>query len=552
MPSLLDRIAARIAYSHARSVYNRFVASAKDAVRVQQRVLLAKIRRQADSQFGRDHGLDRIGDYDSFARQVPVRSYEQFQPYIERVLRGEPCALLGGRQKVLMFALTSGTTAEPKHIPVTAEFLAEYRAGWNAWGLKALLDHPQAVLRGILQMASPMDERFTERGIACGAITGLTARTQKRLVRKYYVVPPETAYIADATARYYSVMRFALARDVAWLIAANPSTLIRLAEVAGAHAEPLIRDIRDGTLTPPGDVPADVAARLRRLCSPDKPCARRLEECIRRSGVLRPSEYWNVNFLACWTGGTMGLYLKDLEPWYGQVPVRDIGLIASEGRMTIPIADGSPAGILDASAHFYEFIPAGEIDSDQPTVLRCHELQVGQEYFLVLSTSSGLLRYSMMDLVRVVDYFGEAPVIEFLSKGQRICSLAGEKLTENQVVLAGQDVERQCGWRLGEFALCPCWSKVPGYILYIDSGCSVPAEPLALQFDDALCRISIEYGSKRKSLRLAGVQVRSLRAGFLADLDRQALSSGRGRAEQFKHRFLYTKVGADDAWPCSE
>jgi hypothetical protein len=396
--------------------------------------------RHAGSTFGRDHGFDRVGDYGDFVRRVPVRSYDDLRGYIDRVVAGDHGALLGRRQNVLMFALTSGTTAEPKYIPVTQEFLAEYRAGWNAWGLKALLDHPQAILRGILQMASPMDERFSAADIPCGAITGLTARTQKRLVRKYYVVPLEVAYIADAAARYYTAMRFAAARDVAWLIAANPATLIRLAEAADTHAQALIRDIHDGTLAAPGEVPGEIQATLRRLAAPDQAGARRLEECLGRTGRLRPVDYWNVNFVACWTGGTMGLYLKDVGPWFGDVPVRDIGLIASEGRMTIQIADGTPGGILDVASHFYEFIHADQIDATNPTVLRCHQLDKGAEYYLVLTSSCGLFRYSIMDLVRVSDYCGQAPVIEFLSKGQRICSLAGEKLTENQVVLAGQQV----------------------------------------------------------------------------------------------------------------
>lgn len=450
-----------------------------------------------------------------------------------------------------MFALTSGTTAEPKHIPVTEEFLAEYRTGWNAWGLKALLDHPAAILRGILQMASPMDECRTPAGTPCGAITGLTARTQKRLVRKYYVVPLEVAYISDAMARYYTAMRFAVARDVAWLIAANPATLIHLAETAAGHAQALIRDIHDGTLTPPGDVPGEILAPLQRLAARDPQRARHLEDCLSRVGRLRPADYWDVNFLACWTGGSMGLYLKDLAPWFGQVPVRDIGLIASEGRMTIPVDDNTPAGILDATSHFYEFIPADQVDAASPAVLRCHRLDRGSEYYLVLTTSSGLFRYNIMDLVRVSGYYGQAPIIEFLSKGQRICSLAGEKLTENQVVLAGERVERQLACRLGDFAICPCWGSPPGYIVYLDAGRTHDAAPqdLAKAFDQALCSISIEYASKRKSLRLAGVQVRQSAAGYLAELDRRALVRSKGRAEQFKHRFLYNTPGADADWP---
>ncbi len=183
--------------------------------------------------------------------------------------------------------------------------------------------------------------------------------------------------------------------------------------------------------------------------------------------------------------------------------------------MTIPVDDNTPAGILDATSHFYEFIPADQVDAASPAVLRCHRLDRGSEYYLVLTTSSGLFRYNIMDLVRVSGYYGQAPIIEFLSKGQRICSLAGEKLTENQVVLAGERVERQLACRLGDFAICPCWGSPPGYIVYLDAGRTHDAAPqdLAKAFDQALCSISIEYASKRKSLRLAGVQVRQAGCG---------------------------------------
>src|SRR5262249_57992654 len=112
-----------------------------------------------------------------------------FAPYIERVRRGETRALLGSRQRVLMFALTSGTTSEPKYIPVTREFLAGYQRGWNGWGVKALLDHPGSFLRCIVQVSRPLCDHVSESGVPCGAITGLLARSQKRLVRKYYVAP---------------------------------------------------------------------------------------------------------------------------------------------------------------------------------------------------------------------------------------------------------------------------------------------------------------------------------------------------------------------------
>jgi hypothetical protein len=104
--------------------------------------------------------------------------------------------------------------------------------------------------------------------------------------------------------------------------------------------------------------------------------------------------------------------------------------------------------------------------------------------------------------------------------------------------------------RLGDFALCPCGGSPPGYIVYFDGAACVGAlDRLADAFDRALCGISIEYASKHKTLRLAGVRVRRLTAGHLAELDRHVLVRSGGRAEQFKHRFLYNTPGVDADWP---
>ena len=84
--------------------------------------------------------------------------------------------------------------------------------------------------------------------------------------------------------------------------------------------------------------------------------------------------------------------------------------------MSIPVQDHTPAGILEVTRNFYEFIPAGQIDRPDPDCLRSHQVQQGQEYFIVLTNSAGLYRYSIGDLVRVVGFEGQAPVVEFFTK----------------------------------------------------------------------------------------------------------------------------------------
>src|SRR5213595_2208433 len=154
-----------------------------------QEVLLRRILSfQTDTDFGRQHGFAFIRSLDDYRRQLPVAGYEYFEPYIARVCRGELRALLAD-SCVHMFALTSGTTAARKYIPVTPQYLADYRRGWHLWGLKALTDHPAVAFRPIVQMSGDWDEFRTEAGIPCGAITGLTAQMQKRIVRFVYCVP---------------------------------------------------------------------------------------------------------------------------------------------------------------------------------------------------------------------------------------------------------------------------------------------------------------------------------------------------------------------------
>jgi hypothetical protein len=548
---LLDRLMARAARLHARRCLHQLFRAADRAAAVQDARLLEKVRRNADSDFGRDHGFDEIRCYDDFARHVPILRYEDHAPYVERVKRGEPQALFGPRERVLMFALTSGTTSEPKYIPVTQTFLNETRRGWNAFGMKALLDHPDAFLRVILQVTSRMDEHRTEAGIPCGAITGLMARTQKRIVRRYYCTPLVVAEIDDARAKYYTIMRLALPEDVAFMITANPATQLKLARTAEAHAEQLIRDIHDGTLWDALPIDEPIRAALAPRLGPRPETARRLERIAADRGRLLPKDYWHLSFLANWLGGTMGLYLREFPAYFGETPVRDIGLIASEGRISVPTEDATPAGLLEITSHFYEFVPREEHDAARPTALRAHEVELGKEYFILLTTSSGLYRYDIGDLVRVVGFRGEAPVIEFLSRGSHISSLAGEKLTEHQVIEAMHRAARCCGAPIDMFVLAARWGDPPYYVLHVEPvGRSADfAAQLASDLDRALIDGNIEYASKRRTGRLGEVRANVLPPGFLAALDTRLRERYRSTNEQYKHQYLYAQPGADDGFP---
>jgi hypothetical protein len=543
---LLNRVVLKAIALPVRRRLAQFEAATQRPREVQEALLRDILAEQAATGFGRDHRFDTVRTALDFRRTVPVAGYEYVEPYIARVRRGETAALLAD-PRVYMFALTSGTTQARKYIPVTPRYLDDYRRGWNLWGLKVFRDHPAVRMRPIVQLSGDWQEQRSEAGIPCGAVTGLTATMQKRIIRWLYCVPAVVGKIKDPAAKYYTVLRLSLPRAVGLIVAANPSTLLALARAADAEKEALIRDIADGTLSPRCDVPAEVRQALQRRLRKDPQRARDLEAVAARTGTLAPKDCWPGTFLlGNWTGGSVGAYLRHYPRYFGDNPVRDVGLIASEGRMTIPLADGTAAGVLDVTSHYFEFIPEAEGDSPQPTVLGAHELKEGGRYFILLTTGYGLYRYHIHDVVRVTGFHNATPLVEFLSKGAHFANVTGEKLSEYHVTGAMTDVLRRLDLALTAYSLAPCWpaggaldAEPPYYGLFVERGDLGVAGPhLAEALDEQLRAVNVEYDSKRASRRLGPVRLEVVPAGFWAEWDRNRLRRSGGTLEQYKHPCL--------------
>lgn len=102
-------------------------------------------------------------------------------------------------------------------------------------------------------------------------------------------------------------------------------------------------------------------------------------ESLKKTGRLYPKDYWPLPIIACWLGGTVGYQARYLPEYFGDAPLRDQGLVSSEGRHTIPFEDTKPQGPLAVSNGFYEFVVVDEIDSAQPIALEGHELEVDRD-----------------------------------------------------------------------------------------------------------------------------------------------------------------------------
>ncbi len=540
-----------------------FLAAAKSDCRGRQRAVLSGLLQlNQGSQFSRDHHLTSGMSLDDFRRALPVADYELVRPYIQKVAAGDHQALLGSANRLQMFAVTSGTTSESKLIPVTDRFLNDYRRGWQMWGIGTYSEHARLQKLNIVQISSSHRRFTTADGTPCGNISGLVAAMQSTIVRTLYTVPFAVAEISDPEAKRYAILRMALADPyVGMLITANPSTLLQLLDHANLHAEALIRDIRDGGLQG-CDLPAAVRGRLRKMLPASRSRAQVLESIVHEHGGFRPRLCWPMlGVLGVWCGGSAAAYIPRLKQQFDDVPVRDHGLHASEGRMTLPLEDNSSAGVLEVETHFFEFIPVRESESSQPVVLEAHELEEGREYFILLTTSSGLYRYNIQDVVRCVGFFGSSPILEFRHKGAHISSITGEKIAESQVVESVRSACNLTGLSPQIYTLTPCWGEPPGYTLYVGrlnqisssgliadaegGGRRVTATPevlgqneFAQALDNDLCHRNVEYGEKRQTGRLQMIRVRELSPDAWKSFTNARQSRAGGSAEQYKHPCL--------------
>ncbi|MCH2129432.1 MAG: GH3 auxin-responsive promoter family protein [Pirellulaceae bacterium] len=520
----------------------RLLHGARHATSVQRRVLRQKLLRNGASEFARHHGLNPQTTVEAFRRQMPITTYADYHPYIERVKEGDTSAMFGPRTKVLMFALTSGTTSESKYIPVTDEFLKEYRRGWNLWGVQTFRQHLDLVRKHVVQLTSDWQQFNTSAGIPCGNISGLAVATAPRISDPMFLLPRSLIKVTNSFAKQYTALRLAVASPtVGMIITANPSTLVEFARLADQQRELIIRDIHDGTLAVKDEIPPGIRDVVLSDCRRANPTrARMLDQMVNRKGSLLPRDFWpDMSVLAVWTGGSVGAYLPRLKEYYGEVTFRDHGLSASEGRMTIPLDAGTSDGMLDFAHSYFEFVPEGELESDSPTILESHELEVGQNYYILLTTSSGFYRYNIHDVVRCTGYRGTAPLLKFLNKGSCFSSITGEKLSEFQVVTAVQSAFQRIGVPLDTFTVAPTFADPPGYVLLLESGSWEGKQAaLAREVDRELSQMNCEYANRLQSKRLESLSIVGVAPGTwraFRDLRIQRLG---GSLEQYKHPCL--------------
>jgi len=528
----------------------RFERATRDPVKVQEEKLLSMVRYNRDTEYGRRYDFASINSIADYQRQVPIITYEDIKSDMLRVVAGERNIFTA--ETPLMFAQTSGTTGDPKYIPVTPTCRGrEHSDQMRTWLHHARMSHPGLLDKKVVSLVSPAVEGYTPSGLPFGSTSGHIYKNMPAIVRGTYSIPYEVFEIADYGAKYYTIMRIAIEHEIRFLATANPSSVIKMCEKANEHSEEIIRDIHDGTLSRSLELDSGIRKSVTARLRPNPSYASKLTVFrSRRGGALKPADYWpSLLLIGCWKGGSVGHYLAKFPDWFNpdgerDVPVRDMGYLSSEARGSIPLSDDGSKGVLTVATNFMEFVEVEELEAkrDNPgswTFLTVGDIREGQQYYIFFTTTAGLYRYDINDVVEVVDRYNDTPEIVFVRKGRGMTNITGEKVSVNQVITAFERAAAVTGANVDHFK-AEADQKNSRYIFRVEFTTSLSPEvqrSFLTCLDQQLMTANIEYKAKRESQRLGGPVLHVMREGWYERSRKKQVAEGM-RAFQAKTQLL--------------
>ena len=401
-----------------------------DAAGLQQHVFRRLIDRAQDTEYGINHLFGSTHNYEQFAQNVPVNTYEELKDDIDRMRHGEHDVLWPGSVK--WYAKSSGTTNDKsKFIPVSNEGLhhIHYAGGFDSVALY-LRNNPQSRLfdgRSLILGGSHAPNYDFDNSLV-GDLSAILIENINPLANLVRVPSKKTALLSD-----FEVKRDRIARETMGKKVTNIS-----------------------------GVPSWMLSVLSRV--------------LELSGKSHLNEVWPDLEVFFHGGVSFTPYRKQYEELITSPNMHYMETYnASEGFFGIQDdpTDSSLLLMLDYDI-FYEFIPMDEIDNEHPTVVPLSGVQTGRNYAMVISTSCGLWRYLIGDTVtftsknpykfiitgrtkHFINAFGEELIIDNAEKGlQFACEQTGAEVLEYTAAPVFMDNHAKCRhqWVI-EFAKAP-------------------------------------------------------------------------------------------------
>jgi hypothetical protein len=458
---------------------------------IQRRQLRALLSAAAGTEFGRDHAfgrLARLPEADllpAYRAAVPVADWDAFKGAIARMREGaEPDVLWPGL--VRHFALSSGTTAGGKYIPVSRAMLRSNRAA--AMDIFANLSRlgtplPSLTAGRVLFLGGSTEFQTSERGIHTGDLSGIVTPLIRWPATLVYSPGRDIALISDWNQKIEAMAEACLTQDVR-MISGMPSWALVLFE------------------------------RL----------LHKAREKGRRAGTIR--EIWPNLRVFVHGGVNYGPFAARVRQFWsgsggGDLPVRFEVYPASEGFIAMQDArapetgDRAPLRLCSDIGLFFEFVPLERIDDPNPEAFAADEVERGRKYVVVLSTCAGFWRFILGDVVE----FGSVPDgpgrpgsgpsrLRIVGRHRQFMNAFGENLIADYIESGVAEGARESGLVVGEFTAAPFYERAGEkarieLAVEVDPGPTVPS-PEALArfagaFDRRLRADALDYNTKRTS-----------------------------------------------------
>jgi hypothetical protein len=439
------------------------------ALQDQEAILKELLKLGKLTEFGKDHNLDKINTYEEFKQAVPVRDYESFKPYIEKVKEGKHNILWKG--KPIYLAKTSGTTSGVKYIPITKESIPNHiNTARNALLSYMAETGNSSFADGKLIFLSGSPELERVGGIPTGRLSGIVNHHIPSYLRSNQLPSYETNCIEDWETKLDRIVDETINQDM---------TLI-------------------------SGIPPWVQMYFDRLTERS---GKKIKELFPNFSVL---VHGGVNF---------DPYRAKLFESIGQKIDTIETFPASEGFFAFQDSQKEEGLLLNTnSGIFYEFIPAAEIFNENPTRLSLRDVKVGENYALIITNNAGLWAYNIGDTVKFLSTNPYRLVVtgrtkHFISAfGEHVI---GEEVEQSLLKAAGEE-----NVRITEFTVAPMIQQGQGksyHEWFIEFENDPPdLEAFALKVDRNLRSKNIYYDDLVTGNILQPLQIRVVRKnGFI-------------------------------------
>jgi len=505
--------------------------------REQQLHLLSSILlRNQGTTFAQKHNFSEISDHRSFVENVPSQDYESLRPYIEKQERDRTPEL--NSENPILYAQTSGTTGKPKLLPVLKHTVENYKESQSIVSYANYHACPGVFQGTILAITSSAVEGYLDTGTPYGSMSGLVYQSMPKLVHRKYVLPVDVFEVEDYRAKYYLVSAFAMrSHDVSIIATANPSTVMKILQTINTCKEQLVEDIRSGNLSNPYNIDTALLQRINSNFRRDENRASKLQALININETLSFAQLWpNLKALTVWSGGSVGALLPEIRR---QLPkgtsIIELGYLSSELRGSINVSPNKDYCIPTIHENFFEFVAVEKMDNSPRHFLLVDELELGEQYFVWVTTQEGLYRYFMNDIIEVNGFVNNTPSIKFIQKGKGVVNLTGEKLYEGQVIEAIDSLKNDLALAFDFFVLLGD-EETQGYTLYLDAD-YLDAQQVSASLERVLCELNVEFKNKRDSERLRRTQVIFVNKNTYEAFKAFCVNNGQ-REGQFKYLVL--------------